>query len=74
MCRAQRVRDRGAVPEPGGDRPDCDSEVLEFVFARPPGTTNTSGLPRRTTLQKTLLNHLDQGGHWHMGRGWTPLP
>ncbi|MGW5638018.1 acyltransferase domain-containing protein [Streptomyces sp. NPDC003832] len=56
-----------------GDRPECDSEVLEFVFARPPGTTNTSGLPRRTTLQKALLNHLDQGGHWHMGRGWTPL-
>ncbi|WP_428957025.1 acyltransferase domain-containing protein [Streptomyces sp. cg35] len=57
-----------------GDRPPCDTEVLEFVFHTPPGTTDTTELPRRNTLQRALLDHLDHGGHWRTARGWLRLP
>lgn len=59
---------------PHGDSPERDSEVLEFVFGAPPGTTETMGLPRGNTLQRALLDRLDRGGHWHTARGWTRLP
>lgn len=57
-----------------GDGPVCDDDVLEFVFHAPPGTADRARLPRGNRLQRTLLDRLDQGGHWHLGRGWTPLP
>ncbi|MBC9715848.1 DUF5596 domain-containing protein [Streptomyces sp. TRM66268-LWL] len=59
---------------PHGDLPVCDEDVLEFVFHTRPGTTSTQGLPRANSLQRALLDHLDSGGHWHMGRGWLRLP
>ncbi|WP_158070509.1 hypothetical protein [Streptomyces luteocolor] len=57
-----------------GDRPLCDSDVLEFVFDAPPGTTEITGLPRRSTLQRAPLDHLEHGRHWSMERGWMRLP
>ncbi|MFE7382010.1 acyltransferase domain-containing protein [Streptomyces zhihengii] len=59
---------------PHGDRPAADDDVLEFVFGTPPGTADPAALPRANSLQRTLLDRLDGGGHWHLGRGWTPLP
>lgn len=32
------------------------------------------GLPRATTLQRVLADHLRAGGRWHMTAGYFPLP
>ncbi|MEU6845107.1 acyltransferase domain-containing protein [Streptomyces sp. NPDC046716] len=55
----------GTVPEPEDDTP------VVFVFG---GTeTPRAQLPRRTSLQRAVLGHLDAGGHWYLGRGWFPM-
>ncbi|GAA2288554.1 acyltransferase domain-containing protein [Streptomyces kunmingensis] len=49
------------------ETPDDDSPVA-FVFG---GTETPRGLlPRRTSLQRAVLDHLDAGGHWYPGIGW----
>ncbi|MFD9701104.1 acyltransferase domain-containing protein [Lentzea sp. NPDC059081] len=57
-----------------GPMPDCDSDVLEFVFHLPPGTGDLAALPQDTTLQRVLVSHLRSGGHWRQGCGWLALP
>jgi hypothetical protein len=57
-----------------GPTPDCDSDVLEFVFHLPPGTGDLAALPRDTTLQRAIVSHLQTGGHWRQGCGWLALP
>ncbi|MEV1021582.1 acyltransferase domain-containing protein [Streptomyces sp. NPDC050264] len=49
------------------DEPDDDAPVA-FVF----GGTETPRelLPRRTSVQRAVLGHLDAGGHWYAGHGW----
>ncbi|MEU3292382.1 hypothetical protein ABZ722_08485 [Streptomyces longwoodensis] len=27
-------------------------------------------LPRRTRLERALVDHLRDGGHWYVGHGW----
>ncbi|MCQ9136564.1 acyltransferase domain-containing protein, partial [Streptomyces hilarionis] len=58
-----------AVPEVPAV-PD-DMEPVRFVF----GTTDVplDRLPRRTVLQRAVLDHLREGGHWYVGRGWLEL-
>lgn len=48
-----------------------DTEPVRFVF----GTTDIplDRLPRRTVLERTVLDHLRQGGHWYVGHGWFAL-
>lgn len=53
-----------------------DLSVLQFVFDRVP----TSGdgilldeLPQTTHLERSIVNHLRSGRHWHGGSGWLPL-
>lgn len=48
-----------------------DMEPVRFVF----GTTDVplDRLPRRTVLERAVLDHLREGGHWHVGRGWLEL-
>ncbi|MYT70427.1 MULTISPECIES: acyltransferase domain-containing protein [unclassified Streptomyces] len=55
----------GTAPEPSDDTP------VAFVFG---GTeTPRAELPRRTSLQRAVLGHLDAGGHWYPGSGWFAL-
>ncbi|NKE63420.1 hypothetical protein FXN61_44565 [Lentzea sp. PSKA42] len=50
---------------------DADVEVLRFVFR----TLNTplDQLPRRTVLQRAVVDHLKAGRHWQWHRGSFPL-
>ena len=48
-----------------------DHEPLRFVFRRVPD--DLRGLPRETTLQRSLLDHLAAAGHWHVRTGWFLL-
>lgn len=48
-----------------------DDTPVAFVFG---GTeTPRERLPRRTRVQRAVLDHLDAGGHWHSGHGWFRL-
>jgi GNAT-like C-terminal domain/N-acyltransferase N-terminal domain len=50
-----------------------DSSIVEFVFRRP-GSTPVDELPRGTTLERAVVDHLRSGGHWTMRRGWCDIP
>ncbi|HEX7303784.1 acyltransferase domain-containing protein [Lentzea sp.] len=50
---------------------DADVEVLRFVFRTL--TTPLDRLPRRTVLQRAVVDHLQAGRHWHWRRGRFPL-
>lgn len=52
------------LPEPD------DRSILRFVFGDP--TIPPSDLPRRTRLERAVLDHLASGRHWHGGIGWFP--
>ena len=45
-----------------------DADTLEFVFRRP--GTSLADLPRETTLQRAIIEVLEQGGHWRARTGW----
>jgi hypothetical protein len=47
-----------------------DHEPLRFVFRRVPA--DLGELPRDTTLQRALLDHLERGGRWRIRTGWFP--
>jgi len=56
-----------------GEPRESDAATIYFVFRRrpPPGEDlDWTGLPRETTLQRAVLEHLDTGGHWYT---WTGL-
>lgn len=49
-----------------------DADTFEFVF----GTTDVQRrdrLPRHTSLQRALIEHVDRGRHWYGGVGWRPF-
>ncbi|WP_037668681.1 acyltransferase domain-containing protein [Streptomyces griseus] len=48
-----------------------DDTPIRFVF----GTDDVplDRLPRRTVLQRAIVDHLRAGGHWYVGHGWFPL-
>ncbi|SDF39783.1 hypothetical protein SAMN05216553_101436 [Lentzea fradiae] len=50
---------------------DPDVEVLRFVFRSL--TTPLHELPRRTALQRAVVEHLEAGGHWQWRRGTIPM-
>ena len=50
---------------------DADVEVLRFVFRTL--TTPLDRLPRRTVLQRAVVDHLTAGGHWQWRRGRFPI-
>ncbi|PNG18099.1 hypothetical protein C1J00_32920 [Streptomyces cahuitamycinicus] len=52
-------------PGPGGGAP----------FPAAPGRARcprVSGLPRRTTVERAVGDHLRAGGHWYVWLGWSP--
>ncbi|WBB78661.1 acyltransferase domain-containing protein [Micromonospora sp. WMMD882] len=50
---------------------DADVEVLRFVFRSL--STPLERLPRRTALQRAVVDHLTAGRHWQWRRGRFPI-
>jgi hypothetical protein len=48
-----------------------DETMLRFVSGDP--RSDRGDLPRRTALERAIVDHLDAGHHWHGGAGWTLL-
>lgn len=48
-----------------------DNETIGFVFGDPDRPLDQ--LPRRTTLERAIVDHVRSGGHWHVGHGWFAL-
>lgn len=48
-----------------------DDGPLGFVFGRTIGDLDV--LPRDTTLQRAIVDHIRTGRHWHGGAGWLEL-
>ncbi|MGW3891829.1 acyltransferase domain-containing protein [Micromonospora chokoriensis] len=59
------------VPYEEKDGPDADVEVLRFVFRTL--STPLDQLPRRTALQRAIVDHLRAGRHWHWRHGRFPI-
>jgi hypothetical protein len=49
-----------------------DDEVLNFVFERV--RPSLGDLPQRTSLERAVVAHLRNGGHFHWRTGWRDLP
>ncbi|HEX6569829.1 MAG TPA: hypothetical protein VF015_11710, partial [Acidimicrobiales bacterium] len=49
-----------------------DASIVEFVFRR--SGARLDELPRRTTLERAVVDHLGAGGHWETRRGWCAVP
>jgi hypothetical protein len=49
----------------------ADEDVIRFAFGHLPASL--SDLPQRTTLERAIVRHLDDGGHWYFRRGWLEL-
>jgi hypothetical protein len=70
-----RFQQRFRVPDDVPAQPG-DLTVLKFVFDRPetplrPGELDA--LPQRTTLERAIVGHLRDGGHWFSRTGWCDL-
>jgi hypothetical protein len=50
---------------------EADYSPLQFIFGR--GPEALAELTPRTKLEKALVKHLQEGGHWHMRTGWLEL-
>jgi hypothetical protein len=48
-----------------------DEDVVRFVFGQLPASLDT--LPRESTLQRAVLEHLEAGKHWRIRHGWLEL-
>ncbi|WP_433501597.1 hypothetical protein ACQP1K_20195 [Sphaerimonospora sp. CA-214678] len=69
IVRFQRRFELAPYEEPEGL--DADVEVLRFVFRTL--TTPLDRLPRRTVLQRAIVDHLKAGRHWHWRQGHFPI-
>ncbi|MGW0814821.1 acyltransferase domain-containing protein [Streptomyces viridiviolaceus] len=48
-----------------------DAEAVRFVFGNP--CLAAESLPRRTSVERAVGDHLRAGGHWYLGHGWFLL-
>ncbi|MEQ7006752.1 acyltransferase domain-containing protein [Actinopolymorpha sp. B17G11] len=55
---------------PAGEASD-NATVVEFVFRRP--LAELDDLPRGTTLQRAIVDHIRAGRHWKFRTGWFEL-
>ena len=69
IARFQRRFELEPYEEPEGI--DANVEVLRFVFRTL--TTPLDQLPRRTALQRAIIDHLKAGRHWQWRRGHFPI-
>lgn len=51
---------------------DSDREIRLMVFEDPRRPDEKQ--PRRSRLERAILDHNAAGRHWHTGRGWMPWP
>lgn len=51
------------------DRTPADASVVRFVTGRDLGAVGD--LPRRTSLERAVADHLAAGRHWHTVLGWS---
>ncbi|MGI8867319.1 MAG: acyltransferase domain-containing protein [Mycobacteriales bacterium] len=51
---------------------DGDRGIIEFVFRQV--DPDLASLPRHTTLQRAVVDHLRAGKHWRARTGWFALP
>jgi hypothetical protein len=51
------------------DETPADASVVDFVTGRDLG--EIADLPRRTSLERAIADHLAAGGHWHTVLGWS---
>ncbi|MCX5065373.1 acyltransferase domain-containing protein [Micromonospora lupini] len=58
-------------PYAESDGPDADIEVRRFVFRTL--STPLDELPRRTALQRAIVDHLAAGRHWQWRQGRFPI-
>nr|WP_272956149.1 acyltransferase domain-containing protein [Actinopolymorpha rutila] len=56
---------------PAYEANEDDAIILRFVFGRV--GADLADLPRRSTLQRAIVDHLRAGRHWHGGAGWCVL-
>ena len=49
----------------------ADAEPVQFVFGDP--DLPVAELPRRTSVERAVGDHLRAGGHWYVGHGWFPF-
>ena len=49
----------------------ADDDVVRFAFGRLPD--DLADLPQDTTLERAVVGHLRDGGHWYFRRGWLEL-
>ena len=52
---------------------DGDGDVISFVFRRAEAAPDLDTLPRSTTLERAVVDHLRSGGHWKVRTGWLEL-
>ncbi|MFG2355768.1 acyltransferase domain-containing protein [Streptomyces sp. NPDC048521] len=64
-----RFQDRFGVARE--DTEPADTEPVQFVFGDP--DLPVSELPRRTSVERAVGDHLRSGGHWYIGHGWFPF-
>lgn len=69
IARFQRRFELEPYEQPEGIDPDL--EALRFVFRTL--TTPLGRLPRRTVLQRAIIDHLEAGRHWQWRRGTFPI-
>jgi hypothetical protein len=50
---------------------DSDSSAFHFVFGRAPD--DIDALEPHTRLERAILQHVRNGGHWHLRTGWLRL-
>jgi hypothetical protein len=64
-----RFQDRFRVARE--DTEPADTEPVQFVFGDP--DLPVADLPRRTSVERAVGDHLRAGGHWYIGHGWFPF-
>ncbi|NYH55101.1 MULTISPECIES: acyltransferase domain-containing protein [Nocardiopsis] len=55
----------------GGGQPG-DADVFRFVFGMP--RVDVGSAPRRTRLERAVVERLESGGSWRVRTGWLRLP
>ncbi|MEI5099965.1 acyltransferase domain-containing protein [Streptomyces sp. PmtG] len=66
-----RFQDRFRQATTYGDEEPDDTVPIGFVFGD--RDLPVAGLPRRTRVERAVVDHLRAGGHWYVGHGWFPL-
>ncbi|MBG0739081.1 DUF5596 domain-containing protein [Paeniglutamicibacter antarcticus] len=59
---------------PYGHPLDTPTDAVYFTFRTRSSMTKLASLPRRTSLQRMVLERIDDGGCWQLGFGYLTLP